>query len=317
VGAFSAAIFHLMTHSFFKALLFLGAGSVIHAMGGEQDLRKMGGLWEKIPTTAKTMMAGTLAIAGIFPLAGFFSKDEILWRTFEHSKSLWLVGFITAGMTAFYMFRLVNMTFFGKSRVDHEVEHHIHESPPSITVVLIILAVLSIIGGWIGIPAALGGSNHFEEFLEPVIAKHSGEVAEAAGAAAHHDPTEYVLMAASLGVAALGIWLAYVICLKREGLSDRMAASWSGVHNLLYRKYYVDEIYDALVVRPIYWMSNMVLWHAVDERAIDGSVNGLARAARSVGERARMAQSGNTRSYATWVVLGAVAVTSILIWLVR
>src|SRR5216117_4006526 len=168
VGAFAAGIFHLMTHAFFKALLFLGAGSVIHAMSGEQDMRKMGALWTKIPTTFWTFLAGTLAIAGIPPLAGFFSKDEILGKTFEHSPGLWLIGFITAGLTAFYMFRLVFMTFFGRSRVDHEVEHHIHESPKTMTVPLMILAVLSVIGGWIGWPAVLGGSNRFQKFLNPV-----------------------------------------------------------------------------------------------------------------------------------------------------
>ncbi|MBI1750644.1 MAG: NADH-quinone oxidoreductase subunit L, partial [Acidobacteria bacterium] len=306
VGAFVGGIFHLMTHAFFKALLFLGSGSVIHAMSGEQDMRKMGGLWSKIPTTAKTMLAGTLAIAGIPPLAGFFSKDEILGKTFEHSRALWLVGFITAGMTAFYMFRLVNMTFFGKSRVDHDVEHHIHESPRSMTGVLVILAVLSIIGGWIGWPVALGGGNRFEHFLEPVIAKHGGEVAETASMAAHASAAEYLLMLASVGVAALGIWLAYVIYLKREGAAERMAASWSGVHNLLYHKYYMDEIYDALFVNRTKDLATTL--GAFDRTVIDGmGVDGSAWLTRFV--------SRVSIWWDTWIVDGLVNLSGRIVWI--
>src|SRR5207245_834452 len=174
-GAFAAGIFHLMTHAFFKALLFLGAGSVIHAMSGEQDIQKMGGLWNKIPVTARTFFVATLAIAGVPPLAGFFSKDDILGQAFEKSPFLWIVGFITAGMAAFYMFRLVFLTFFGYSRADEHVEKHIHESPYTMTVPLMILAVLSVIGGWIGWPASLFGSNHFEHFLDPVLASGATE----------------------------------------------------------------------------------------------------------------------------------------------
>ncbi len=306
VGAFVGGIFHLMTHAFFKALLFLGSGSVIHAMSGEQDMRKMGALWEKIPTTAKTMLVGTLAIAGIPPLAGFFSKDEILGKTFEHSRALWLVGFITAGMTAFYMFRLVNMTFFGKSRVDHEVEHHIHESPRSMTGVLVILAVLSVIGGWIGIPAALGGSNHFGEFLEPVIAKYGPEVAEGAGTAAHTNTMEYVLMLASVGIAALGIWLAWRIYLQREGAADRIAASWPRLHNLLYRKYYMDEIYDALFVNRTKDLASTL--GAFDRTVIDGlGVDGSAWLTRFT--------SRVSIWWDTWIVDGLVNLGARIIWI--
>jgi NADH-quinone oxidoreductase subunit L len=306
VGAFVGGIFHLMTHAFFKALLFLGSGSVIHAMSGEQDMRKMGGLWAKIPTTAKAMFAGTLAIAGIPPLAGFFSKDEILWRTFEHNRALWLVGVITAGMTAFYMFRLVNMTFFGKSRAGHDVEHHIHESPRSMTGVLLVLAVLSVIGGWIGIPAALGGSNHFEKFLEPVIAKHGGEMAEAAGSAAHHDPMEYGLMVVSVAIALGGIWLARLIYLQREGLADRMTASWSGVHNLLYRKYYMDEIYDALFVNRTKDLASTL--GAFDRTVIDGfGVDGSAWLTRFF--------SRVSIWWDTWIVDGLVNLSGRIIWI--
>ncbi len=306
VGAFVGGIFHLMTHAFFKALLFLGSGSVIHAMSGEQDMRKMGGLWGKIPTTAKTMLAGTLAIAGIPPLAGFFSKDEILWKTFERSPGLWLVGFITAGMTAFYMFRLVNMTFFSKSRVEHDVVHHIHESPRSMTGVLVVLAVLSVIGGWIGIPAALGGSNQFEHFLEPVIANYGGEVAEAAGGAAHHDPMEYGLMIVSVAIAFGGIWLAYIIYLKREDAAERMAASWPRAHNLLYRKYYMDEIYDALFVNRTKDLASTL--GAFDRTVIDGmGVDGSAWLTRFF--------SRVSIWWDTWIVDGLVNLSARIIWI--
>src|SRR5713101_628196 len=208
VGAFAAGIFHLMTHAFFKALLFLGAGSVIHAMSGEQDIRKMGGLWEKIPNTAKSFAVATLAIAGIFPFAGFFSKDEILGQAFDRFFFLWIVGFITAGMTAFYMFRLLFLTFFGYSRADEHVEKHIHESPYTMTVPLIILAGLSVIGGWIGWPTSLFGSNHFERFLEPVL-KGIGTGKAAEETARNAFLTEYLPMIASLVIIAAGFWLAY------------------------------------------------------------------------------------------------------------
>src|SRR6202163_1248720 len=202
VGAFTAGVFHLMTHAFFKACLFLGSGSVIHSLSGEQDMRKMGALWTKIPTTARTFLVASIAIAGIPPLAGFFSKDAILGAAFERSPILWLLGFITAGMTAFYMFRLVYMTFFGTSRVDHEVEHHIHESPSSMTVPLMILAGLSIVGGWIGWPESLGGSDRFAHFLAPVMARHAGEDGRAGAAhAASAASTEYLLMLLSVLIA--------------------------------------------------------------------------------------------------------------------
>ncbi len=196
VGAFTAGVFHLMTHAFFKALLFLGSGSVIHALSGEQDMRKMGALRHKIPKTAITFIIASIAISGIFPFAGFFSKDPILGKAFEYNKFLWAIGFITAGMTAFYMFRLVSMTFYGSSRVDHEVEHHIHESPSSMTVPLMILAGLSIVGGWVGWPESLWGSDRFTHFLAPVIAFHPDEVTETA--ASHASSMEYVLMFASV-----------------------------------------------------------------------------------------------------------------------
>ncbi|MCL6482443.1 MAG: NADH-quinone oxidoreductase subunit L [Firmicutes bacterium] len=304
VGAFAAGIFHLMTHAFFKALLFLAAGSVIHALSGEQDLRKMGALWNRVPVTARTMFIAALAIAGIPPLAGFFSKDEILWKTWSSGgigRILWLVGAVTALLTAFYMFRLVNLTFFGKSRVPKEVEHHVHESPAVMTAPLMILAVLSVIGGWVGIPAALGGSHHFEHWLEPVIARPGlGEVT-GAQAEAHHDPTEYVLMGLSVLLALAGIALARFIYLRREGLAEQLAARWGRWYRLLYHKYYVDELYDALFVHRTKDLGTTL--GAFDRSVIDGwGVDGSAWVTR-LGSRLSI-------WWDTWIVDGLVNLTA-------
>src|SRR6267143_1259906 len=278
VGAFAAGIFHLMTHAFFKALLFLGAGSVIHAMSGEQDLQKMGGLWNKIPITARTFFIATLAIAGIFPFAGFFSKDEILGRALDRQFFLWLVGFITAGMTAFYMFRLLFLAFLGYSRADEHVEKHIHESPPTMTVPLMILAGLSVIGGWIGWPGSLGGENRFERFLEPVLA---GAVTEtgAVKIARHTLAVEYILMLASLSIAGAGIWLAYQFYRTKKFAPELVAAKWPKVYQLLVHKYYVDEIYDAVIVERTKDLGTLL--GRFDENVIDGvGVNGAGWLAR-------------------------------------
>jgi NADH-quinone oxidoreductase subunit L len=280
VGAFAAGIFHLMTHAFFKALLFLGAGSVIHAMSGEQDIRKMGGLWGKIPRTAVTFLIATLAIAGIFPFAGFFSKDDILGRAFDRFFLLWIVGFFTAGLTAFYMFRLLFLTFFGYSRADEHVEKHIHESPPAMTVPLIILAALSIIGGWIGWPGALGGENRFERFLEPVLA---GVISETGAVRiAHHAVgKEIFLMVLSLSMAGAGIWLAYEFYRSKRIAPQLVAEKWPKVYELLVHKYYVDEIYDALIVNRVKDLG--VLLGVLDANVIDGmGVNGTGWLARFV-----------------------------------
>ncbi len=271
VGAFAAGIFHLMTHAFFKALLFLGAGSVIHAISGEQDVHKMGGLWDKIPITAKTFFVATLAIAGIPPLAGFFSKDEILWRAFEKHPALWFVGFVTAGMTAFYMFRLVFLTFFGYSRADEHVEKHVHESPPTMTVPLIILAALSVIGGW-------SGSARFEKFLEPVLSRAGAET-EAVSAAQQATTMEYVLMLASIAIATGGIWLAYQFYRTKRIAPELVASKWPLVYKLLFHKYYVDEIYDAMVVNRTKDLGSAL--GVFDARVIDGAgVDGAGWLAR-------------------------------------
>ena len=245
VGAFSAGVFHVFTHAFFKALLFLGAGSVIHAMSGEQDMRNMGDLSGKIPVTFRTMFVATLAIAGIPGLAGFFSKDEILWQAWKFSPYLWAIGFATALMTAFYMFRLIYLTFWSPSRVtSHEVEHHIHESPKSMTVPLVILAFFSLTVGYLGVPPSLGGSNHFEKFLEPVFANAQEKEAPPTGESGPGF-TEYLLMGLSVAAAGAG-WLmasrAYGNAGK--GYTEPIAAAAPPVYRTLLNKYYVDEGYD-------------------------------------------------------------------------
>ncbi|MGH7965669.1 MAG: NADH-quinone oxidoreductase subunit L, partial [Candidatus Binatia bacterium] len=250
VGAYAGAIFHLMTHAFFKACLFLGSGSVIHAMGGEQDMRKMGGLKDKMPYTFWTFLISTLAIAGIPPLAGFFSKDEILWKTFSSGHQiLWLVGFLGAGMTAFYMFRQVFMVFFGENRADHHTQHHLHESPPVMTSPLIVLATGAVFAGLLGVPHALGGNNLFEQWLAPVFAGGHGD---AAHGAVHHavEPIEYVLMLASIGIALAGIGLAYLMYYRKTLAPEVFSSTGGGVpHKIVYNKYYIDEIYQATFVR--------------------------------------------------------------------
>jgi NADH-quinone oxidoreductase subunit L len=310
VGAFSAGVFHVFTHAFFKALLFLGSGSVIHAMSGEQDMRFMGGLWKKIPVTAWTMLIGTIAIAGFPPLAGFFSKDEILWQAFSaHGgafRVLWALGFITALMTSFYMFRLMYLTFWSPKRTSPEAEHHLHESPRTMTVPLIILAIGSVLAGFLGVPHALGGVNRFEHFLEPVFvaetaaAPAASEVAIAVAAApakekeAEHSSTsaEYALMVASVAAAAVGLYLAGR-AYKKAGKDYRepINVAVPPLYNVLYNKWYVDEGYDYLITgrRPIAGNLRLGvmglgegLW-AVDASVVDGGVNGAGWLTRLVG----------------------------------
>jgi NADH-quinone oxidoreductase subunit L len=307
VGAYAAGIFHLMTHAFFKGLLFLAAGSVIHAMGGEQDMRKMGGLRRRIPVTYATMLIATLAIAGIPGFAGFFSKDEIL----EAAKSgpyanrwLWMLGVTGALLTSFYMFRLIFLTFFGEPRYDeHKV--HVHESPRNMTVPLMILAFFSIFAGWFAAPHLVGGIDYFEKFLSPVF---SAEANSNLGMQLAHALTGPPVILAVLGL--LAAWWMYI---RNPKLPKRLADSMHGLYTLIYNKYYVDEIYAALFVRPLLWISTNVLWHGVDEGLIDGTVHGAARVARESGGRLRELQSGNARSYATWVVIGAVGFTVLLL----
>jgi NADH-quinone oxidoreductase subunit L len=459
VAAFGAGIFHLMTHAFFKALLFLGAGSVIHALGGEQDMRRMGGLRKEIPYTFWTMTFATFAIAGFFPFAGFFSKDEILWRalTGEHgSSAFWAVGLFTAFLTSFYMFRLWFMTFFGRYRGndplpievvpaghghgahgghddhaahgahghdshdhdshghdahgheshdehahaahghdDHDthghgghaedgheqripevrlpaayvydglVSHggtapllaaksldthnthghddatghghaaaadthahaassghgshghghgngHIHESPMVMIIPLAILAILSLVGGWIGWPAALGGANHFEHFLEPVVSFHA-QVPVALET--ESGSTEVIYAAISMIVAFLGFSFAWLFYYKNPELPNKIAAWFGDVYVTVRNKYYIDEIYQAVFVKPLLAGSRDVLWHGVDQGVIDGTVNNAADGVQDVGGALRHMQSGNIRSYAGWVALGAACIVVYMMWL--
>jgi len=319
VGAYTAGIFHLMTHAFFKGLLFLAAGSVIHAMGGEQDMMKMGGLRKKIPITYWTMFIATLAIAGIPGFAGFFSKDAILEAAKDGAHAnliLWMLGVVGAGLTSFYMFRLVFLTFFGKPRYDeHKV--HVHESPKNMTVPLMVLAFLSIFGGWFAAPKLVGGIDYFDRFLAPVFSASApaSDAMNAASTEAASSPAMDLLHALTgwpVVVGILGLLVAWWFYIKRPDIPKKMAQSTHALYLLLLNKYYVDGIYAALIVRPLLWISTNVFWHVVDEGAIDGVVNGTATVARESGSQARKLQSGNTRSYAAWVILGAVGFTVIL-----
>jgi NADH-quinone oxidoreductase subunit L len=304
VGAFSAGIFHVMTHAFFKALLFLGAGSVIHAMHEEQNIQKMGGLKHAMPVTYWTFLAGAVAIAGIFPLSGFFSKDEILWQAFAGGHwVLWAMGLTGAALTAFYMFRLVTLTFDGESRWPSGT--HPHEAPRTMTIPLIVLGVLSVVGGVFGIPASLGGNNALEHWLEPVF---KPAIERQSHAAVDQHAIEYLLMALSVGVALSGIFIARKWYLERKDVPDSVAARLSGLYKLLLNKYYVDEVYDAAIVTPIAKGSEKLLWKGVDVGMIDWSVNALARTTGAIARTVRVVQTGVAQSYALVFLLGVVLV---------
>jgi NADH-quinone oxidoreductase subunit L len=340
VGAFSAGIFHLMTHAFFKGLLFLAAGSVIHGVGGEQDMRKMGGLRVYMPWTFLTMTIATFTIAGFPPLAAFFSKDEILWKAYSSpygSWVYWLIGVITAFLTSFYMFRLWFLTFFGdylggtaESPVprlpvstlavpthghhsDHSSDHgHGHEPHESSWVMLgplVVLSVLSIVGGWVGI------GDHFGRFLAPVFQTGgSSELVETA-AEASGKWTETLLTLISVTAAFLGLYFAYVLHHKRRELPARIARSLGGLYDAVVHKYYIDEIYAALFVKPLIDGSTTILWHGIDQGVIDAAVNDSADAAREVSDKVRHMQSGNLRSYAGWVAAGGAVVIAYMVWM--
>ena len=344
VAAFSAGIFHLMTHAFFKALLFLSAGSVIHGLGGEQDMRHMGGLRKLIPWTFWVMTIATFAIAGFPPLSGFFSKDEILWKAFSDkthgSWILWLIGWITAGMTSFYMFRLWFMTFFGERREAIHDEPsggvhapssahgghsgHVHESPWIMLGPLVVLAVGSVVMGWTGIPEALGGHNRFDQFLTPVFHTNSEPVGSAANFANEPQKSEspeenrgleLELAGASVAVAFAGLGLAYLLYLRRPELPDRIAATMKGAYRTLLNKYWVDEAYYATLINPIVDGSRAVLWRGVDVGIIDALVNGAGTTSKGLSGITRRMQSGSIRSYAGWVALGAACVVAFMIWM--
>jgi len=313
VMAYSAGIFHLMTHAFFKACLFLGSGSVIHAMGGEQDMRRMGGLKKYMPHTYWTFLFATIAIAGIPPFSGFFSKDEILWKAWSHGHPVvWALCWLGAGVTAFYMFRLLFMTFHGECRADEETKRHLHESPPTMTSALIVLGVLSLVGGFVGVPAIFGGANRFEHFLEPVF--------EAAGPALahvgeHSHAEEWVMVLLSVAIAAAGILLAYFLYMVRKDAPAKVAEAVEPLYKLSLNKYYVDEIYEAGIVEPIRKTSDFFLWRFFDVWIIDGAVNGVARLFRYVlGEGLRRLQSGVVNSYAVYFLLGALLILGYVLW---
>jgi len=338
VGAYTAGIFHLVTHAFFKACLFLGSGSVIHAMGGEQDMRKMGGLKEHMPTTHWTFLIATLAIAGIFPLSGFVSKDEILWEsmTGRHGHpGLWLIGFIVAGLTAFYMFRQVYMVFYGENRSDHHTREHLHESPPVMTYPLVVLALLALVAGALNWPHILGGGAWFERFLSPVFEAH-GELAVHA-AAEPSEAFEMALMVLSLAMAGVGIAVAYAMYHRRSLSPERFTNLARGaIYRVLYNKYYVDEIYEAVFVRGTLSLSRLgaafdhyvidaivdgaatltrgISWlnGLFDNYVVDGAVNGVARVTVGVGSRFRRLQTGNLNGY-----LYVIAVATLIILLAR
>jgi len=334
VGAFAAGIFHLMTHAFFKALLFLGAGSVIHSLSGEQDIRKMGGLRYAIPATSLPFLFATLAITGVPGLSGFFSKDEILGHAFnrhvmmDRYLALWAVGLITAGLTAFYMFRLLFEVFYGMSRVPVEIEGHIHESPKTMTVPLMILAFFSIVSGWLALPILWGEESPFALFLEPSIRGVETDTG-AITFARHSLLVEYSLIAASIAFVGLGCYLAYKLYLENPKLHTRIAASWPRLHKLLIHKYYVDEIYDALFVNRIKdlstalgffdsrvidglgvdgagWLTRIVsrisMWW--DKWFVDGLVNLLGWLPKFLSMPVRMFQTGVFSTYAVFILLG-------------
>jgi NADH-quinone oxidoreductase subunit L len=317
VGAYAAGIFHLYTHAFFKALLFLGSGAVIHALAGEQDLRRMGGLKHELPLTYWTFVIGALAIAGVPGLAGFFSKDEILYRTFAGGHTLlWAVGLLTSLLTAVYMFRLVFLAFHGHrahaapdAAAPHAPHGHLHDAPPAMALALVVLAAGSVVAGYAGLPHALGGSNRFEQFLAPSFT--AGPETHAAEASVS---LELGLMAVSSLVALGGIALAAFFFLRNLDAADRVAARFASIYRLLSNKYYVDEIYDTSIVQPIRLLSEEGLWKRVDVRGIDGAVNGVGETVGGLANLLRRLQTGSVRAYAASLLAGVVLVLGYYLW---
>jgi NADH-quinone oxidoreductase subunit L len=342
VGAFAGGIFHLYTHAFFKALLFLGSGAVIHALHGEQDLRRMGGLKRELPVTFWTFLTGTLAISGVPLLSGFFSKDEILGKTFASGHTvLWAIALVTAFLTATYMFRLLYLAFFGERRTgpvaasqpDHHghgpgeaLRPHLHDAPPAMAIVLVVLAVGSMLAGYVGVPASLGGGNRLEHFLEPSFQAPALATSEGAltmtppptapdSAPPDESPgTEMALMGASVAAALAGIGLASLVYLKRPGIADVLAERSGGLYRMLVGKYYVDEIYDALFVQPIKRVSTFFLWRGVDAGLVDGTVNSVGFAVRGLSAVLRRLQTGSVRAYAMSLLVGVVTIVGYFLW---
>jgi NADH-quinone oxidoreductase subunit L len=344
VGAYAAGIFHLYTHAFFKALLFLGSGAVIHALAGEQDLRRMGGLKRELPVTYWTFLSGALAIAGVPLLSGFFSKDEILYETYASGRTgLWVVGLITSLLTAIYMFRVVFLAFHGDRHADaaapahpeeeepaaHQAHgsaapghagagHHLHDAPRAMAIALVALAIGSILAGYAGFPSALGGSGRFEHYLAPSFAAPaaaaSAEAVSETPAAEDHAGLERSLMVVSSVVAFAGIGIAFFFFLRNRDAARRLAERFGGLRTVLLNKYYVDEIYDAGIVQPVRIVSEEGLWKGLDARGIDGAVNGIADTVGGLSEVLRRAQTGSVRAYAASLFLGVVAVLGYYLW---
>jgi NADH-quinone oxidoreductase subunit L len=305
VGAFSAGVFHLMTHAFFKALLFLCAGSVIHGMSGEQDMNKMGGLAGKMPITCVTMWIATLAITAVPPFAGFFSKDLVLSGAYTSGHfGLWLIGLITAGLTGLYMFRLIFMTFHGESRVDPERAHHVHESPAVMTIPLIVLAFLSVTGGWVGLPEGWLWGNAFSHFLIGSVGVFKPAL----------EASEFLLSTLSLVFSITGLVIAYLLYLRYPGLPTFIAWRAKAVYQLLLEKYYVDQIYDAVVSRPLFFISQYVLFRGVDHYTIDGLVNGTGTTMEAGGDAVRRVETGNVQHYALIYLIGAVGIAAFYLY---
>lgn len=301
VGSFTGALFHVMTHAFFKALLFLGAGSVIHAMGGEQDLRSMGGLRSKLPLTFATFLLGTLAIAGIPPFSGFFSKDEILAKTFESSLWLWIFGVLGAALTAFYMFRMFYLTFAGEFRGTEDQQHHLHESPWSMTIPLILLSALAVVGGLFNVPSVLGGHTLLKTYFDPIFSE-STHLLEHTAHGISHD-TEYLLMGISVGVALVSILTATYFYLIKKMVPSSDEVSKNGLYNLVYQKYYVDELYALLITKPLDMLSTFA-YRVLEVMGIDRLVNGVGYVAHSGSKLVSRLQSGYIGWYVFSMVLG-------------
>jgi NADH-quinone oxidoreductase subunit L len=345
VGAFGAGIFHLYTHAFFKALLFLGSGAVIHALHGEQDIRNMGGLKQYLPVTYWTFVIGSLALAGFPGLAGFFSKDELLFETFAEGHTvLWVMGALTSLLTATYMGRLVFLTFWGERRHDapapadhghaahddhghghgHGAHSAPHDAPPAMAFVLIVLAIGSVLAGYVGVPHALGGHNQLATWLAPSFsAPAAAEAAEAAGAAeagaegaeaAGEEALELTLMAVSSGIAVAGIAIACFIWVMRRELAASLARSAAPVYRLLLNKYYVDEVYDATIIQPVKVVSTEGLWRGFDVKVIDGAVNGAGYLVSGVSIVLRLLQNGSVKTYAASMFVGTVAILAYYLW---
>lgn len=299
VGAYSSSVFHVTTHAFFKALLFLGAGSVIHAMGGEQDIRKMGGLKGKIKITYWTMFIATFAISGFPGLSGFFSKDEILAHTYEHSKILWFFGMLTSMLTAFYMFRMLFLTFWGNFRGTHEQEHHLHESPSTMTIPLVVLCILSVLGGLLGLPEFWHMPNWMSEHLSPIILHKNPSTLE--------HTTEWILMGLASLAAIVVIYFAYSMFVVNRVLPLASEEKMKWWQKLVYNKYYVDEIYDAAIRKPLDLISE-AFYKFLDLQVVDGIVNGVGSAVKGTGSAIRLFQTGNIGFYIVSMVIGVVLI---------